>query len=447
VDAVLTDLAAADPVSANQAEAAFGALTWGQGLQIVSLRGVQEFLWYELPAKFAVAVDEQLEVAHALGALFDGVGLPRYAEVCRSPVTAGILAAYDTVGRTAGITEYRKALDAGGVEPPDIPGLLAWGGMLGVEEHAAFWSLADHLEVAITAGAYTHGARRWKTAAAEVARGYLTVSRMELGGDSYLDRIHTERSGRWANSRGPRRAELTQAVTPLLTDPPPVPDDAEDHLTQIRWFLKAFAGDGTPLTANNTLGRALLTEACHRFDWLILGKQAPPENQLPEAHRLRGILAQLGATRRRGRRLMLTTPGRHLLDADTPTLWNAVTDTLIPTDPAEAGAAEITLMLLLTGRPPSWGYPVVADILTGEGWRTEDGGPLTDRNAGWMTGEVYGRLDFLQLTENPPWPPDPRSPQLVRRRDHRPASTRPQTATGPDADPDHQVDRYPSEGS
>jgi hypothetical protein len=155
VDAVLTDLAAADPVSANQAEAAFGALTWGQGLQIVSLRGVQEFLWYELPAKFAVAVDEQLEVAHALGALFDGVGLPRYAEVCRSPVTAGILAAYDTVGRTAGITEYRKALDAGGVEPPDIPGLLAWGGMLGVEEHAAFWSLADHLEVAITAGAYT----------------------------------------------------------------------------------------------------------------------------------------------------------------------------------------------------------------------------------------------------------------------------------------------------
>ena len=49
MDAALTDLATADPACANQAEAAFGALTWGQGLQIVSLRGVQEFLWYQLP--------------------------------------------------------------------------------------------------------------------------------------------------------------------------------------------------------------------------------------------------------------------------------------------------------------------------------------------------------------------------------------------------------------
>ena len=47
-----------------------------------------------------------------------------------------------------------------------------------------------------------------------------------------------------------------------------------------------------------------------------------------------------------------------------------MTGTLIPTDPAEAGAAEITLMLLLTDQPPAYGSPVVADILTGEGWRT-----------------------------------------------------------------------------
>jgi hypothetical protein len=58
-------------------------------------------------------------------------------------------------------------------------------------------------------------------------------------------------------------------------------------------------------------------------------------------------------------------------------------------------------MLLLTDRPPSYGSPVVADILTGEGWRTEDGGPLTARGTGWMTGEVHGRLDFLHLTEKP----------------------------------------------
>ena len=221
VDAALTDLAMTDPVAANQAEAAFGALTWGQGLHIVSLRSVQEFLWYQLPSKFAVSVEEHREIAQALGELFDRVGLPRYAELCRSPITDTVLTAYDTDGRGAGITAYRKALDNGGVEPPDIPGLLAWGGMLGVEEHAAFWSLADHLEVAITAGAYTPGGRGWKAAAAAVARDYLTVGRLELGGDSYLDRIHAERRGRWADSRGPGRAALTQAVAPLLDQPTP----------------------------------------------------------------------------------------------------------------------------------------------------------------------------------------------------------------------------------
>ena len=83
---------------------------------------------------------------------------------------------------------------------------------------------------------------------------------------------------------------------------------------------------------------------------------------------------------------MLTPTGRYLLHADTATLWDRVTGTLIPTDAAEAGAAEILLMLLVTGKSPAYGSPVVADILTGEGWSTE-GGPVT------------GRLYFLHLVE------------------------------------------------
>jgi hypothetical protein len=81
---------------------------------------------------------------------------------------------------------------------------------------------------------------------------------------------------------------------------------------------------------------------------------------------------QLGATRRSGRRLLLTTRGRFLHDADTATLWAAVAQTLIPTEAAGAAAAEIALSLLLT---PGLRVPAVADALTGEGWRTQDGGP------------------------------------------------------------------------
>ena len=401
VDAALTELAVTDPAAADNAEAAFSSLTWGQGLQVVSLRSVQEFLWYQLPTKFAVDEETHRDVADSLGVLFGRVGLPRYADLCTAPITRTVLTAYDSGGHDAGISAYRKALDAGGVEPTDIPGVVSWGGMLGVEEHAAFWSLADHLELAISTGTYTPGRRGWRAAAATVARDYLTVSRLEFGGDSYLDRIHNERRERWANSRGEQRAALTRAVAPLLADPPTVPADAEDHLREIRWFLTQCDGDGAKLTVNNTLGRALLTDACHRFDWLILGKQAPPENQLPEAIRLRGILTQLGATRRSGRRLLLTNHGRQLHDADTATLWTAAVETLIPTDAAHAAAAEMVLMLLLTGPPPAYGSPAIADALTGEGWRTEDGGPLTANGTGWLTGEVHGRLEFLHLTDKP----------------------------------------------
>jgi hypothetical protein len=186
-------------------------------------------------------------------------------------------------------------------------------------------------------------------------------------------------------------------VLPLLVDDPPVPDDADQHLAQIRWFLDQCAGDGAQLTVNHTLSRALLMEASHRFNWLVLGKQAPPENQLPEAHHLRGIADQLGATRRRGRRLLLTTRGQHLLHADTPTLWASVTAALIPNEAAEAAAAEIMLMLLITGPPPTYDSPAaVADALTGEGWTT-DGGPLTRDRTGWLTGPLFGRLHFLGL--------------------------------------------------
>ncbi len=70
----------------------------------------------------------------------------------------------------------------------------------------------------------------------------------------------------------PTRAGLIEQVLPLLVDEPPVPDDAEQHLTQIRWFLAQCDGTGAQLTVNHTLSRALLTEACHRFNWLILGQ-------------------------------------------------------------------------------------------------------------------------------------------------------------------------------
>ncbi len=72
------------------------------------------------------------------------MNLPRYAALCTGPITADVLNAY-RAGDETGMLAYRRALDAGGVEPPDLPDLLSWGAVLGVEEHTAFWAVAGHL--------------------------------------------------------------------------------------------------------------------------------------------------------------------------------------------------------------------------------------------------------------------------------------------------------------
>ena len=171
------------------------------------------------------------------------------------------------------------------------------------------------------------------------------------------------------------------------------------------------------------------------------------------AHHLRGIVDQLGATRRRGRRLPLTARGRHLLQADTPTLWAAITAALIPADPAEAAAAEIMLMQLLTGPPPRYDdSPMIADALNGGGWTTDDG-PLTRDYTGWLTGPLFGRLGLPgSAGQTHPRRPLPTHPSRQRRRTQGAATPRPRTPaaplttspwdplTGAPAGADHQAD-------
>lgn len=136
VDDALRQMARTDSDAALRAQAAFRSLSWGNGLQVVSLRALQEFLWFGLPTKWDVPAAEPHEITRALGGLFDRVELGRCALRCTGSVTAAVLEAYGRDTDEAGLAVFRHALEVGGVEPPDIPGLLSFGDILGEQESA-----------------------------------------------------------------------------------------------------------------------------------------------------------------------------------------------------------------------------------------------------------------------------------------------------------------------
>jgi hypothetical protein len=350
VAAALAVIQAENPQLARAADAGIEALTWGEGLAVITHRGLADFLWYELPTKWVCELSEQVAIATALARLFELLDMPRYAALCAAPATAEILSTYEREGRSAGLTAYRRAVDASGVEPPDVPDLLRWGAVMGTEEAAAYGSVATTLEMAAAAGQFTPGARGWRGAAQQLVGAHLTEPRPELQGQCWRDVIHAERMAHWVRSRNAARGSLATAIVGQLagTIPAPATEDAEAALAPVRWLLgKATADGGVPLTQNHTLNRAVLTEACLRFDWLTTTGRPRSELDLPEAWALRSFVHELGLVRRSGRSLLLTLAGRRLVDADTGSLWNAVAPALIPRDPAEAAAAEIGLMLLV----------------------------------------------------------------------------------------------------
>lgn len=402
VDAALVWLARRDRQEADAARAAFASLTAGAGPGSVTLYGLCDWLWYRLPAKWLCGLAGHLELAAALGALFDLLEMPRYAALCVSETTANVLRAWDR-DRKEGLKAMVAARAAAGVSPPDLPGLLTWGDVMGTDEAAALFATAARLELTIAAGEYTPGARGWRTAAERAATAFLITPRDDLDGDCWLQRIHAERLRHWARSRGRPRGPLTAALATRLAGPAPIPKQAEEMLAPVRWLLgKAADTDGAALTQSHTLARAVVAEGCQRFGWLTMTGRPRSESDIVEAWTLRAIIRELGAVRRQRRRLLLTPAGKRLATASTTELWSAVMPAVVPVDRAEAAAAEIALMLLLTGE--TIGYTeltaTVADAMAAEGWHSPDSGePIGSAAAGWLLGELHRRMRLLGLLE------------------------------------------------
>ena len=313
MDAALTDLDVTDPVAAQDAEAAFGALTWGQGLQTVSLRGVQEFLWYQLPSKFAVPLPRNTARSPAAWARCStGSDCPatRGCAPARSPSPCWTLT--HTGGRTAGITAYRKALHGGGVEPPDIPGLSPGAGCSASRNtpRSGRWPTTSRTP---SPPAHTPPARRgWRDTARGIARGYLTVAQAgtRRGQPPGPDPHRTPRPVGRLPRPGPGR-DLTEAVRRCSPRTHRCPATPRTTSPRSAGSCSAFAGDGAaadreqhpgPGPAHRGLPPVQLADPGQTG---ATGEPAPRSAPAPRASS-----TQLGATRRRGRRLLLTTRGQ-----------------------------------------------------------------------------------------------------------------------------------------
>jgi len=136
IGAALALLAVEDPAAADDAQAALEWIAGDHGLELVTQHRVQNFCWYELPVKWMTSQDDHERVVAALARAFDLLQMPRYAAICRSATTRGILAAYQ-VGTGNGKAAFRRAVTASGITPPDLPG-LTWGAGMGSQEAGAW---------------------------------------------------------------------------------------------------------------------------------------------------------------------------------------------------------------------------------------------------------------------------------------------------------------------
>lgn len=401
VATVLAELRAEDDEIASSAQHAWHVLTAGEGPDMVSQASLQEWLWWLLPKRMLGDEPEWRAAAEGAAALFERLGAGRYAEICRSPSTDAVLAAWST-GREAGIRACRAAQERSGVEPPDLDDFV-WADQFGHQENDARSAVARALEAAIVEGRLEPGRRGWK---AEAARVCAEVLDADLGlGQSHRTLVRSERVERWATRRSldPDQHERRLALGARLVAGPPDEPSLEHPPGPLRWLLETCL-DGAKLTSSHYLSPVLVREACDRFGWWPFDKPPRSESELHQLEVVRETARDLGLVRRRGTTLTTTAAGRSLL-ADDVGLWRRWTTALSRDEDYPIAVAE-ELALCLLDRPGRLALAEVEDLVVAElaaqSWYHADGSRPTRRSFEWAVHEpvrawrLWGMLDEVE---------------------------------------------------
>jgi hypothetical protein len=374
--AALDEMARDNPDAATHADGMVQWITGELGIEGLTLSRVQRFAWYDLSVKWMIPDVERHEVIEAGAALFDALGLDRYAAVLRSPQTLEILAAHER-SYDEGLKAYQKAFEASGIDPPDLED-LEWGNIMGGEENDAQFAIGLALEQAMDDGRMTPGERGWRTTAKAITTEVLDSAHPEIPGQSWRSAILTERTHNWLRMLEGRSHELhtmmAGKVNRLLSPVQP-PSDLDLHLGPITWFLD-YVGDGIKMTGAGFLPTAMVRDAADRFGWDKGWSDDSPkkESDSRELMTLHQLLLDAGAVRHRKGDITRTKIGSAMAE-DPEYSWRTIAASLTPYEWL-ASVAQIYTLLLLDGESNEeilWGraLPILIEI----GYRAGDEPP------------------------------------------------------------------------
>lgn len=364
--------------------------------------GVQVWLWYWVPTKYVSdEVDYMSRLAGAAAAVFDELGLHRYAAICRSPETEAVHTAFAQSG-SDGLEALNKALLRSGIDPPDLAD-FQWGPVMGEAEDAARSAVEDALEGALESGAFTVGGRGWRAAQAGVATNTLDADHPEWPGQTWRTTVVTERIEHWVADGQRRSAVLGSAraaVANRLLHPIPPPSNMPDAVAPITWYLARF-GEGQALTQAGYLATTFV-KSCHSgrpwIDRLPLDR--PPRSEVDDfnLHELRIWLQRAGALRKRKDKMLRTATGAAMAD-DPAVAWDRLTRHLIHTGWSGFVVETAVLVLLERGdeMPNEDLHELVAAVAADAGWRTTVGRERRAPETQEVSWELHDSLRLWRL--------------------------------------------------
>lgn len=324
VQQIIFELAAEDTDVGMEASGAWISLTAGEGPSVLTLAGLQNWVWWLLPKRSHANDDEHhgfwVASAAAAAKLFDRLGDTTYAELCRSDRTAKVLAAWRH-SRSKGLRATRSALKASPVTPPNLDD-FAWSQVSGAWENSAQGAVECALEQAIVDGRLDQAKPRWRQVAAQICADTLDDGRPGDIGQSWRSLVLSERAERWAKQPGTpsgRQGER-QDIARRFMSPPPLPPD---HVTAgplglLGWLADACV-DGVTLTESGYLPRALVLDAVDTYDWWRWDTPPRSEADVFQLELVHQAARKLGVLRRKGRTLTTTKAGRSV--ATDPAVW------------------------------------------------------------------------------------------------------------------------------